>query len=100
MASNTYFRIGKQIFISDKRKKIETVNAEGSGISYGLKLFGAEEISAAEGYYGGGEVYATLYKKGEKIYERVGFDHFNGHFSGYTEGVYEIRFRELVPKKA
>ena len=97
------YEVNGKTFTQTRKSEIE-VNAGGGSLSDAAEMFGARPIYALQtnfgeqGKYGMCEVgkqETTVFEKEGKVFERTGFQHFNGHFSGFKEGVYEVTFREL-----
>lgn len=97
------YEVNGKTFTQTRKSEIE-VNAGGGSLSDAADLFGARPVYALQtnfeeqGKYGMCEVgkqETTVFERGGKLFERTGFQHFNGHFSGFKEGVYEVTFREL-----
>jgi hypothetical protein len=79
---------------SDKRfAKIE-LNLEGGGFQ-DLKELGFHEIEALRTDKYKFNQNDCVYKKDDKYYRLVKYTHFNSHFSGGEEGIYEVYFQEI-----
>ena len=97
------YEVNGKTFAQSRKNEIE-VNAGGGSLSDAAEIFGAKPVFAfqtnfkKQGKYGMCEVgkqEATVFEKNGKVFERTGFQHFNGHFSGFEEGIYEVTYREL-----
>lgn len=100
------YEVNGRTFTQSRKSEIK-VNAGGGSLSAAAEMFGARPVYALQtnfekqGKYGMCEVgkqETTVFEKEGKVFERTGFSHFNGHFSGFQEGVYEVTFRELRPE--
>lgn len=98
------YKVNGKMFAQNLRKREIEVDAGGGSLSDATEEFGAKPVYAIQinfekmGKYGMVEVgmqESTVFEKDGKLFERTGFSHFDGHFSGFKEGVYEVSFREL-----